>query len=73
MPLKLREKIFDPFFTIKEVGKGTGQGLAICRDIVVTKHGGTTDVASQEGNGAKFIVLLPIVKEEDHYTEGPEE
>jgi signal transduction histidine kinase len=60
IPESIREKIFDPFFTTKEVGKGTGQGLAICRDVVVTKHGGLIDVASREGDGTEFIISLPI-------------
>lgn len=55
----IRNKIFDPFFTTKQVGKGTGQGLAISRDVVVTKHGGTIDVDSEEGRGTTFIVRLP--------------
>ena len=53
-------KIFDPFFTTKEVGKGTGQGLAIVHDIIVEKHGGTIDVESEEGVGTTFIIRLPI-------------
>ncbi|TAN79716.1 MAG: PAS domain S-box protein [Magnetospirillum sp.] len=56
----IRERIFDPFFTTKEVGKGTGQGLAICRDVVVSKHGGSMEVADNDGGGAVFIVRLPI-------------
>ncbi|TAN79715.1 MAG: HAMP domain-containing histidine kinase, partial [Magnetospirillum sp.] len=60
VPEAIREKIFDPFFTTKEVGKGTGQGLAICRDVVVTKHGGSLEVADNDGGGAVFIVCLPI-------------
>jgi signal transduction histidine kinase len=60
IPDTLRERIFDPFFTTKEVGKGTGQGLAICRDVVVSKHGGTLDVGGKSGEGAVFTVRLPI-------------
>jgi PAS domain S-box-containing protein len=60
VPEAIRERVFDPFFTTKEVGKGTGQGLAICRDVVVTKHGGGMELADNEGGGAVFIVRLPI-------------
>jgi signal transduction histidine kinase len=38
---EIRDRVFDPFFTTKEVGRGSGQGLAIARNIVVDKHGGT--------------------------------
>lgn len=54
------EKIFDPFFTTKPVGKGTGQGLAIAYSVIVEGHGGTIDVVSEHGNGAEFIIRLPI-------------
>ena len=54
------DKIFDPFFTTKEVGRGTGQGLAIARSIVVDKHGGHIEVQSQPGAGTSFILSLPI-------------
>lgn len=60
IPESIREKIFDPFFTTKQVGKGTGQGLAIARSIIIDKHGGTIDVASEEGRGTTFIVRLPL-------------
>ncbi|MEF2230750.1 MAG: ATP-binding protein [Pseudodesulfovibrio sp.] len=60
IPKENMTKIFDPFFTTKEVGKGTGQGLAIVHDIVVEKHGGTIDVESEVGVGTTFIVRLPI-------------
>ena len=53
------DKIFDPFFTTKEVGKGTGQGLAIARSVVVDKHGGTITVASTPA-GTTFTIRLPI-------------
>ncbi len=55
-----QHKIFDPFFTTKEIGKGTGQGLAIAHDIIVTKHNGTVEVKSEEGVGTTFIIALPI-------------
>ncbi|OQX18441.1 MAG: hypothetical protein BWK76_07515 [Desulfobulbaceae bacterium A2] len=60
VPQTIRDRIFDPFFTTKDVGQGTGQGLAICRDVVVSKHGGTITVGGEEGQGAVFIVRLPI-------------
>jgi PAS domain S-box-containing protein len=60
VPDEIRNRIFDPFFTTKEVGKGTGQGLAICYNIVVNKHQGTIDVESAPGVGTTFRVSLPI-------------
>ncbi|HET7132507.1 MAG TPA: ATP-binding protein, partial [Gammaproteobacteria bacterium] len=53
-------KIFDPFFTTKKVGKGTGQGLAIVRRVVIDRHGGSIDVQSAPGKGTQFVVRLPI-------------
>ena len=55
--------IFDPFFTTKEVGKGTGLGLSICHGIV-TEHGGQIYATSEKGQGATFIVELPIINEQ---------
>jgi signal transduction histidine kinase len=60
IPENIRHKIFDPFFTTKEVGKGTGQGLAIARSVVVDKHQGTITVESQVGIGSTFIIRLPL-------------
>jgi PAS domain S-box-containing protein len=54
------EKIFDPFFTTKEVGKGTGQGLAISHSIVVDRHGGKLDVRSVVGAGTRFTIHVPV-------------
>ena len=60
IPASIQNKIFSPFFTTKEVGKGTGQGLAISRSVVVDKHGGTIRFESQEGRGTTFIIRLPL-------------
>lgn len=60
IPENVRKKIFDPFFTTKEVGKGTGQGLAISHTVIVDKHKGTIDVESEIGKGTTFIINLPV-------------
>jgi signal transduction histidine kinase len=54
------DKIYDPFFTTKEVGRGSGQGLAIARSIVVDKHSGRISVASTPGEGTCFTLRLPV-------------
>lgn len=56
----VRNKVFDPFFTTKEVGKGSGQGLAISRSIIEEKHGGTIDFTTEPGKGTTFTVHLPL-------------
>ncbi len=60
IPEAARARIFEPFFTTKEVGKGTGQGLAIARSVVVDKHGGTIAFETETGIGTTFIVRLPL-------------
>jgi len=60
IPQEIRHKIFDLFFTTKEPGKGTGQGLAISHSVIVEKHKGTLDLESQEGKGTTFIIGLPL-------------
>jgi signal transduction histidine kinase len=60
VPEENLSKLYDPFFTTKEVGRGTGQGLAISHSIVVDKHGGEISVASEVGVGTQFTVRLPI-------------
>ena len=60
IPEEIRTRIFDPFFTTKEVGKGTGQGLAIAHSVVVEKHGGTISFESKIGEGTTIIIHLPV-------------
>jgi PAS domain S-box-containing protein len=60
IPDTIRDRIFDPFFTTKTVGRGSGQGLAICRQIVVNRHGGAIDVDSTPGVGTTFTIRLPL-------------
>jgi signal transduction histidine kinase len=60
IPVEVRSRIFDPFFTTKEVGRGTGQGLAIARTVVVDKHGGTLHFETEVGQGTTFYIRLPI-------------
>ncbi len=56
----MREKVFEPFFTTKVAGDGTGLGLSLSYDIVTQGHGGTMRLESEEGQGAAFIVTLPL-------------
>ena len=60
IPQKILDKIFQPFFTTKPTGQGTGLGLSLSYDIIKV-HGGEITVNSTEGGGAEFIVLLPIL------------
>ncbi len=60
IPEEIRSRIFDPFFTTKEVGRGTGQGLAIARTIIREKHAGDLTFETRVGAGTTFFVRLPI-------------
>ncbi len=60
MPDEVRSRVFDPFYTTKEVGRGTGQGLAISHSVVVDKHSGSIDVESKPGEGTTFVIRLPF-------------
>lgn len=59
----VREHMFEPFFTTKSVGKGTGQGLAISRSVVVDKHGGQLTFETQVGIGTTFAIRLPLERD----------
>ena len=60
MSAAVQAKIFQPFFTTKPTGEGTGLGLSLAHDIVAQGHGGTLSVESQEGKGTTFSVNLPL-------------
>jgi two-component system NtrC family sensor kinase len=60
IPEGIRARIYDPFFTTKEVGRGTGQGLSISRNVIVKGHGGELDFVSELGKGTTFYVRLPV-------------
>ena len=60
IPEEIQHKIFDLFFTTKEPGKGTGQGLAISHSVIVKKHNGTLTLETQEGKGTTFTIGLPM-------------
>jgi signal transduction histidine kinase len=57
---EVQQKIFQPFFTTKPTGEGTGLGLSLSYDIVVQGHDGTLEVESQEGDHTEFVVRLPF-------------
>ena len=59
MPKDVRDKVFQPFFTTKPTGQGTGLGLSLSYDIIKA-HGGTLEVESEEGKGTEFIINLPV-------------
>jgi signal transduction histidine kinase len=59
IPREVKEKMFNPFFTTKPAGEGTGLGLSMSRDIVVKQHGGKIDVDTEPGEFTEFIITLP--------------
>lgn len=63
IPEEARSRVMDPFFTTKEVGRGTGQGLAIAYSVIVEKHGGTLTFETEMNQGTTFIIRLPIDQE----------
>ena len=61
IPDEIKDRIFEPFFTTKPTGSGTGLGLSLSHDIVVKGHGGLLTVESEEGEGATFVITLPVL------------
>jgi len=61
IPPDIQEKIFNPFFTTKPAGEGTGLGLSMSHDIVVKQHGGTIEVVTEPGSFTEFIITLPRI------------
>lgn len=57
---EVKDKLFDPFFTTKGVGIGTGQGLSLAYNVIKEKHKGSIEIESEKGEGAKFVVKLPL-------------
>jgi signal transduction histidine kinase len=71
IPPEVREKMFNPFFTTKPAGEGTGLGLSMTHDIIVKQHGGTIDVATEPGKFTEFIIVLPRANEVHGKSQGP--
>ncbi len=61
IPEDARDYIFDPFYTTKEVGRGTGQGLSIAHNVIVEKHSGTIVFETEANRGTTFIIRLPVI------------
>jgi len=59
IPSEVQEKMFNPFFTTKPAGEGTGLGLSMTHDIIVKQHGGRIDVVTKPGQFTEFIIVLP--------------
>ena len=60
LPLNIRDKIFDPFFSTKEVGKGRGQGLFLVHGVITEKHRGSIRLETVVGVGSTFAIRLPL-------------
>ncbi|MEH2113024.1 ATP-binding protein [Nostoc sp.] len=60
IPKEIQSRLFDPFFTTKPIGKGTGMGLSISYQIITDKHGGSLQCISSPGQGAEFVISIPI-------------
>jgi signal transduction histidine kinase len=66
----VREKMFNPFFTTKPAGEGTGLGLSMSHDIIVKQHGGTIEVETEPGEFTEFTIVLPRTKNHSNRNRG---
>lgn len=69
IPLEISGHIFNPFFTTREQGKGSGQGLTFSHDVIVRRHGGKLSFQSEQGEGTTFTVCLPLHKDKENSAE----
>jgi signal transduction histidine kinase len=60
IPQKVLDKIFQPFFTTKPTGEGTGLGLSLSYDIITKQHNGTINAETKDGEWAEFIIKIPL-------------
>lgn len=65
IPDEIRDRIFEPFYTTKEVGRGSGQGLAIAHQVVVDRHRGRIEIESEVGVGTTFHLYIPLHPDEE--------
>jgi signal transduction histidine kinase len=70
IPPEVKEKMFNPFFTTKPPGEGTGLGLSMSHDIIVKQHGGSIDVETEPGVFTEFTILLPRGSNFSHIRRG---
>ena len=71
IPDEVKEKMFNPFFTTKPAGEGTGLGLSMSHDIIVKQHGGTIDVTTEPGRFTEFRIVLPRTSDNQEKRRGP--
>lgn len=64
IPKAIQGRVYDPFFTTKEVGKGTGQGLSMAHNVIVKRHKGSLRFESEEGQGTTFFIRLAVGRKE---------
>jgi len=63
IPEDVKKQLFNPSFTTKPIGKGTGMGLAISYQIIRERHGGSLECISQPGQGAEFVINIPLIQD----------
>lgn len=67
IPEDITKQLFNPFFTTKPIGKGTGMGLAISYQIITERHGGSLECFSQPRQGAEFVIKIPLIQDTSAY------